>query len=242
MWMTNTRACGHAGEYSVTGPKRKPESRPRVFRPEGEAELTVRLAIKGGRLCLWSPYNTDFKELIKRKGFRWDVKGHAWYRSCVSAGIESAADLAAETVNMLVSEGFAVRVEDVDIIRKVDTGEWASENTRIIAYSEQYEDFILPARGNDDEYMDLARAMPGAHERYVSPFGDSLTVPETEWDAVAELAEAAGCALTGQARERLKELSEVEETVLTPKQPEAPKGLDKSVLRQEADLSDLIDD
>ena len=186
---------------------------------EAELEATVRpeivlsetvayiFAESEEKICIEFPEKReDFRTLVKAHGFRWG-KGR-WYRN-LSVITGTKEDRMAEMGNLLLREGFVVRIFDEEIRQRAIEGIYEPEHTRWIQYYKG-KFSIRWKRGSEDFYAE-ARKIPTS--KWDNP---TVDVKAEQFEAVEDFAREYDFRFTPKALELLEEARANKEAQLIP--------------------------
>lgn len=171
-------------------------------------------------------YDRDerFRTLVKGMGFTWS---NGRWEIAVSETHGSADNIIAELGSRLLNDGFAVRFDSQELLRKAVSGDYTPMHHRWI-WSNDKGFYITWAR--EDDHYRAAKSLPGA--TYSSP---GVVVPERSWDAVMDFAEKFGYSMTMAAREKMDRLSGAASTV-SPAPAKAPEYNEQNVLNSSREI------
>ncbi len=144
--------------------------------------------------------NDDFIAVVKALGFKWD--GITWILKCgVTTG--TAEERAAELGNNLLNAGFAIMIQDQEILKNAIDGNYTPRTFRWISKLMSEEKFSIQW-GKDDDLYKAAKRLP--HARYSS---GRIEVPVSEADAVMDFAKTYDFKLTKGAQDVMDRIIKV---------------------------------
>jgi hypothetical protein len=177
----------------------------------------------------------DFRDLVKDLGYTWDSKTFAWSMQ-IGARTGTAIERAAELGNKLLNAGFAIRIQDANTLRDAVEGNYKPMAHRWVAMLR--DQFFITWAKSDDLYK-TARSLPTA--KYHAP---GVLVRETEYEAVADFAQAYDFKLTAGAQELMDKMRASSATVLpgAAKEPQYNENTPHGILGSSREIiSDLKD-
>ena len=166
---------------------------PEERKHEGIVEITV------ADDSVSAAYRKDdkFREIVKGLGYRWNGDKCAWIMR-IGPKTGTSRERAAELGNKLLNAGFAIRIQDADILRDAVEGRYEPMGQRWVA--KLGDSFALSWPWQDNLYSKAIR-LPGAGWKE-----HSLIVPAREYEAVLDFAHTYGFRLTTGAQELVDEM------------------------------------
>lgn len=199
----------------------------------------VEVAVNDNRISLKYPLNDTFRLTVKNKGCYWNREEKIWERICdIFSG--DVTDRAAEIINSLLNEGFAVSCYNSVVREKAISANFIPECKKWIIYNT--DKFIVKwHREEDNDYYNCLRRIPGAKW---SSSEKGMTLPSTSYREIDDFADIEGFKFSEQAKLEIEKLKKAE-IIVTPNKPQKQKCQDKlaKILESEIDiLDDLRDD
>jgi len=177
----------------------------------------------------------NFRDLVKDLGYTWDASTFSWSMQ-IGARTGTAKERAAELGNKLLNAGFAIRIQDANTLKDAINGNYKPMTHRWVAMLR--DQFFITWAKSDDLYK-TARSLPTA--KYHAP---GVLVRETEYEAVADFAQAYDFKLTAGAQELMDKMRASSATVLpgAAKEPQYNENAPQSILGSSREIiSDLKD-
>lgn len=140
----------------------------------------------------------NFIAVAKKCGYRW--KNRLWQRektACSGEMVDRAADL----INALLLDGFAVMCSDDNVRRLAETASFKPECKRWVKYNKNADTFIVCWDRIERDFYDMAKRLPGA--RWDMEWR-GVTVPARNWRDVEDFAQINSFRLTELSQERVK--------------------------------------
>ena len=165
----------------------------------------------------------DFREVVKLQlGYEW--VSNCWKRS-LNSQAGSVADRTAELGNVLLGNGFIIRIYDESIRNNAISGDFEPEQTRWISlYTSGSEQGRLCIKwGRDCDYYKAAKRLPTA--KYSKPH---ISVAVEQFEQILDFAECNGFDITQSAQQALEDARITKEKLLTVQVPKAEKPKRKS--------------
>ncbi len=157
--------------------------RPEELKHDGVVEVAM------GDNCIRAKYakDDDFRGVVKKFGYVWDAESLAWKKKMdIKTG--STNERAAELVNALLLNGFAVLVYSTEVREMVAAGSWMPECKRWITYRPKDAEYAIDHEKNDALYQQ-SRRIKGAHW---NEGARCVTVPRDNVTEVCDFAEING--------------------------------------------------
>ena len=189
-----------------------------TIRPEVAVSETVAYIFleSDEKICIEFPEKRDdFRTLVKFHGFSWG--NGRWYRKLSSTtGIKE--DRVSEMGNLLLTEGFVIRVFDEELRQKAIDGIYEPEHTRWIKfYKGKYS--IKWKRGAEDFYEEARRIPTSVWNR------PTVDVKAEQFEIIEDFANEYDFKFTPKAKELLEEARKAKEETLVPK---VKKGMEST--------------
>lgn len=158
--------------------------------------------ITGDDKAIFAKYekNEDFRRIVKDKEFVFDYDTRAW-RKPLGETTGVFCDRAAEMGNILLNQGFAIRIFDDEILKNAVAGNYEPEHERWIMAPKKYPEFLTVTwNGKDDRLYNLSRRIKGF--RYMEGY---VRIPLSSLGELEDFAELEGFQFTERAKERISE-------------------------------------
>ena len=186
----------------------------------GVAEILV----SGDTVSARYQKDEDFRKLMRYQlGYSWNSDDRCWQRVCGKFS-GTAADRAAETINVLLTAGFKVICSDKDIRRAAVDATYAAEQKRWVSWLVNSKVLALSWEHGNDALYSAARTLPDAHW---DRDNGSIDVPLRNWREVLDFADLNGFSISDGAKEYINAAQEevigvvkVKETQKMPSQAE----------------------
>lgn len=149
--------------------------------------------------------NDEFREIVKNLGYTWNSQKKQWYRKIYMTN-GTVEDRAVEVGNVLLNNGFPIRIMEPDLLQKAISGDFIPEHKRwIFARTEgEYEGRLaINWDGRNDELYQRARKLPSSI--WDSP---SVVVKVEYYEHVEEYARINYFKFTPRAKELIKKHKE----------------------------------
>lgn len=182
--------------------------------------------------------DNDFIECVRSLGYRWKGK----WRKNITELTGSYKDRMAEIGNLLLNEGFSIRIYNSEIRQKAISGQFEREQERWIIFNiEENKLWIKWEYGNNKLYT-IINKLPGSKYK-----NGKMLIDIANYEVIKEFAELYNFKFTKKADEKIKHYIEKMKnvTVVNPSQIE-DKGLEEegleSILNSSREiLDDLLD-
>lgn len=147
----------------------------------------------------------DFRQILRYQlGYGWNGDERCWQRVCDKFS-GTAADRAAETVNVLLTAGFKVICSDNAIRRAAVDATYAVEQKRWVSWRPGSNKFALRWEHGNDALYSSARSLPDAHWDREN---GSIDVPLRNWREVLDFADLNGFSISSGAKEHINAAQE----------------------------------
>lgn len=204
-----------------------------------EREGTVEIKIVENTVEAFFKKDESFRKIVKSHGFTWNPDAKRWEKKC-SEYTGTIADRAAELINELLNDGFAVICSDEIIRNKALKADFTLETHKWVKYKKSVGFIIVWDRYKEDFYS-KAKALPEAKWKSSER---GMVIPSRNFLEVLDFAEINHFSISKAAQQVMEALQQCDERVIA----EAPKEIEisdklKEILTSSREvLEDLKDD
>lgn len=212
-WIENREAsfselfAKFAEEFTALGIKEEVKTKEELAHPAKKTAIpeertedgVVEIIVKDKKVFARYQKNDHFRAIVKEKGYRWD--GTCWHKD-VSEFSGAIEDRAIEIANALLTEGFAVEIEE-SLLERAVSGSFEPEQTRWVKklVTGNYAGwFSVSWRGKDDDLYDKARRLPESRWH-----NHQVVAPSTSFEEIEDFAEMEGFGISEGAKELIEE-------------------------------------
>lgn len=182
--------------------------------------------------------DSDFIECVRSLGYRWRGK----WRKNITELTGSYKDRMAEIGNLLLNEGFSIRIYDMEIRQKAISGQFEREQERWIIFNIEEDKLWIKWEYGNNKLYNIINKLPGSKYK-----NGKMLIDIANYEVIKEFAELYNFKFTKKADEKIKHYIEKMKnvTVVNPSQIE-DKGLKEdgleSILNSSREiLDDLLD-
>lgn len=182
--------------------------------------------------------DNDFIECVRSLGYRWRGK----WRKNITELTGSYKDRMAEIGNLLLNEGFSIRIYDMEIRQKAISGQFEREQERWIIFNIEEDKLWIKWEYGNNKLYNIINKLPGSKYK-----NGKMLIDIANYEVIKEFAELYNFKFTKKADEKIKHYIEKMKnvTVVNPSQIE-DKGLKEegleSILNSSREiLDDLLD-
>lgn len=182
--------------------------------------------------------DNDFIECVRSLGYRWKGK----WRKNITELTGSYKDRMAEIGNLLLNEGFSIRIYNSEIRRKAISGQFEREQERWIIFNIEEDKLWIKWEYGNNKLYNTVKKLPGSKYK-----DGKMLIDIANYEVIKEFAELYNFKFTKKADEKIKCYIEKMKnvTVVNPLQIE-DKGLEEegleSILNSSREiLDDLLD-
>jgi len=194
----STREAMKYEENSVVREKeRESKIEATVYPKDTNHDDIVEIQVLDKEVAVISDKNDTLIELLKSLKFKW--RYGRWSRNNLNQMTGLAEERAIQLGNLLLNEGFPIRIYDEDIRQKAINGDFNPEHTRWVS-SKPGEDKLYIRWFKSEDYYDKAKSLPTAV--YDSPF---IVVAITHYKEVLEFADLFDFKLSDGAKKLIQD-------------------------------------
>ncbi len=182
--------------------------------------------------------DNDFIECVRSLGYRWKGK----WRKNITELTGSYKDRMAEIGNLLLNEGFSIRIYNSEIRQKAISGQFEREQERWIIFNIEEDKLWIKWEYGNNKLYNIINKLPGSKYK-----NGKMLIDIANYEVIKEFAELYNFKFTKKADEKIKHYIEKMKnvTVVNPSQIE-DKGLEEegleSILNSSREiLDDLLD-
>ena len=151
-------------------------------------------------VCITSIQNEEFRKLVKSYGFKWSYTDHVWKRT-ITVTNGTVEDRAAEIGNVLLKNGFIIKIKDKEIREKAIAGNFEPETKLwIVKKANISKAVIIKIPFGNDELFKAAKSINGA--RWISGVG--MSVPVSSYQEITEFMITNGYKITSAAQTEIE--------------------------------------
>lgn len=162
----------------------------------------AKIIFKDGFLCTEYVKDSEFMEIVKGLGYKWD--GTAW-RKEITEYTGSVENRAAELGNKLLSKGFTVQFPDKESKGKAISSDFIQENDRWVKFNTKTGTIAIVWKKRSDTLYEAAKKLPGAKWS-----NGSMKINVEFYKEVIDFAETMGFSISQKANEEIEKYKKKE--------------------------------